>query len=207
MAILESGSMSNTLLREYFGNALTSSDLVSVNLSKAVELLDRFRQLSLDINDSELRKMVLAAEINLAISASSVFPKRKADVCVRIDGTPETAVMGNPVILRQLITSLLDNALVHGFPHGGGEIVVCYGFENESMVITVQDNGIGMNQDTLKHIYEPFFTTNRSWGGMGLGLNIIHNLVSRSSGTIHCQSSPGDGSVFTILLPWKKAFV
>jgi signal transduction histidine kinase len=64
------------------------------------------------------------------------------------------------------------------------------------------DNGKGMDEEQVSKIFEAFFTTKREQGGSGLGMNIVHNLVTQKlCGTITCQSAPNAGTTFTIALP------
>ncbi|WP_163339795.1 AAA family ATPase [Desulfopila sp. IMCC35008] len=67
--------------------------------------------------------------------------------------------------------------------------------------LMVNDNGIGMNTETLERVFEPFFTTKDVGKGSGLGLAIVHGIVERHDGVIIVDSHPGQGTAFTILLP------
>ncbi len=71
----------------------------------------------------------------------------------------------------------------------------------EAGQLTVRDNGCGMSQEILEHLFEPFFTTRHEHGGVGLGLAVARSIVTAHHGSIKAESSPGPGSTITIILP------
>jgi signal transduction histidine kinase/CheY-like chemotaxis protein len=83
-------------------------------------------------------------------------------------------------------------------PHRGGDADVAPG---EYAVITVRDTGRGMDADTRRRAFEPFFTTRRAAEGTGLGLAIVYGIVTQAGGTVRLDSAPGLGTTVTVLLP------
>lgn len=72
-------------------------------------------------------------------------------------------------------------------------------------VLTIADTGIGMDENTLHHIFEPFFSTKQTTLTSGLGLSTVHGIIAQSKGRIQCDSSPGHGASFRICLPLAHA--
>lgn len=101
--------------------------------------------------------------------------------------------------LRQVLVDLAVNAL-HAMPDGG-VLEVATQSSGDRVVLSVQDNGVGMSKEVLEKIFVPFFTTKDVNEGTGLGLPVVHGIVTSHGGTIHVQSAPGLGSRFDIELP------
>lgn len=112
-------------------------------------------------------------------------------------------VQGDPDRLKQLLVILLDNALKYTLE--GGEIQIALRAEPGAAVIAVADTGIGIEPEDLPHIFERFYRADkarsRDKGGTGLGLAIAKWIAERHGGHLAVDSSPGQGSVFTVRLP------
>jgi signal transduction histidine kinase len=101
--------------------------------------------------------------------------------------------------LRQVLVNLVVNA-IHAMP-AGGTLEVGTRSSGDRVVLTVRDDGIGMNEQVLKEIFIPFFTTKDINEGTGLGLPVVHGIVTSHGGAIHVESSAGRGARFEIELP------
>jgi signal transduction histidine kinase/ActR/RegA family two-component response regulator len=111
---------------------------------------------------------------------------------------------GDAAHLRQVIVNLVGNAVK--FTQRGQVVVhLKPGKNNATVVIEVADTGIGMSEDALAHLFEPFrqagLGTMRRFGGSGLGLSICRKVVTLMDGDIHASSRVGKGSTFTVTLP------
>jgi signal transduction histidine kinase len=112
------------------------------------------------------------------------------------------ALSGDPAGLREVFTNLIVNA-VDAMPKGG-DITISTIKEEESVLITLADTGMGMSAEIQKRIFDPFFTT-KGTHGSGLGLSICYGIVSRHRGEISVSSRIGEGSTFIIRLPLGRA--
>ena len=105
--------------------------------------------------------------------------------------------------LGQIIYNLTENGLK--YTPDGGEVTVTLTTEGRTAVLTVRDNGVGIPQEDQAHIFERFYRVDkarsRETGGTGLGLSIVRQLVALHKGTITVDSTPGEGSTFTVKLP------
>lgn len=77
-------------------------------------------------------------------------------------------------------------------------------FNDETVLITIKDNGIGMTPEVKAKIFEPFFTTKEVGRGTGLGLSIVFKIIEAHGGTIEINTAPGEGTEFLIKLPVKR---
>ena len=143
----------------------------------------------------------------------SSFPA-KVMVKKRIDRGVKP-VLADPVQMHQVVMNLLTNAS-HAMDPWGGELTVSVqpidlpGYISEQnpelipgeyLLLTVADTGIGMTKEVLESMFDPYFTTKPSGQGTGLGLSVVHGIVKECGGHIGVESTPGEGTVFTIYLP------
>lgn len=105
----------------------------------------------------------------------------------------------DPGAIQQVILHLIANAQ-HAMP-GGGRLSIAARREDGQAVLTIADTGVGMDEETRRHAFEPFFTTGLPTEGAGLGLTVCATLVSSLGGTIALESEPGSGTTVEIRLP------
>ncbi|HVP17439.1 MAG TPA: ATP-binding protein [Spirochaetia bacterium] len=110
------------------------------------------------------------------------------------EGLPEYSLDRN--LIGQALSNLILNALQASRP--GGCVEVRAGMSDGRLCIEVQDWGEGMSAETMRSMFNPFFTTRES--GTGLGLSIVHRIIEGHGGAIDVQSEPGKGATFRILL-------
>lgn len=108
-------------------------------------------------------------------------------------------VLCDPSQIQQALMALLINAAQA--IGNGGEIRMETESIEEGLLITVADDGPGMDNEVLQHAFEPFFTTKKEGAGIGLGLSVVYGIVQRHGGRIDLDSKPGQGCRFKIFLP------
>jgi signal transduction histidine kinase len=101
--------------------------------------------------------------------------------------------------INQVLMTLLINA--GQAIDNRGSIVIATGAENDEAWISIADTGCGIAPEALPRIFEPFFTTKPIGRGTGLGLAVAYNIVAKHHGRIEVSSTPGNGSVFRLVLP------
>ena len=110
-------------------------------------------------------------------------------------------VPANSVELEQVFVNLLRNAV--DLAVDDVQIVIRTERTQDLVRVFVEDNGPGVAQRQVNHLFDPFFTTRREQGGTGLGLSIVHGIITGHGGTIDVESRLGEGTVFTIELPYE----
>ncbi|NCC23979.1 MAG: response regulator [Deltaproteobacteria bacterium] len=212
------GGFTQVLLRR---NSTSQGDRVMLktierSVDRAAQLV---RRLLLFSRKAEARRAPI--DLNRAVRDASKILERTISRMVRIEfRLAENAwpILADPVQLEQVLLNLGINS-ADAMPGGGimtigTENVVFYGgssSESEAaglrgsyVRLTVADTGVGMDQETMDHMYDPFFTTKALDKGTGLGLASVYGIVKGHGGAITCQSGPGRGTTFDIYLPAEK---
>ncbi|MEO0077782.1 MAG: ATP-binding protein [candidate division WOR-3 bacterium] len=128
----------------------------------------------------------------------------KSDVeLVRVYGDDLPDIVADPGQLHQVLINLVVNA-IQAMPHGG-RLTIRTTHEDGYVVLAVEDTGVGMSEEVKRQIFVPFFTTKGVGEGTGLGLPVVHGIVTGHAGRIEVSSELGKGSVFRVLLPVKAS--
>lgn len=177
-------------------------DVVYQNLERAAALIQSFKQVAVDQRIEEARQFVVSEYFGSIFKSLAPLLKKG---CHRLDlsGLSDHQIHSYPGVFSQIFSNLLTNSLLHGFgDRQNGLVRVASSMDGGHLVITYSDDGVGMDEETLSRIYEPFFTTKRGHGGTGLGMSVVYNLVrGKLGGQLVCYSRPGEGTRFTLTLP------
>jgi len=121
----------------------------------------------------------------------------RTGLSVERDIAPDVFVLADREKIHQVMLNLLLNAMEASEP--GGRIRVAVRPGAEDVEIRVEDQGKGIDEESLQRIFDPFFTTKSS--GSGLGLSIVRNIVEKHHGTIRAERAPDQGTAFIVSLP------
>ncbi|MCK4595835.1 PAS domain-containing sensor histidine kinase, partial [candidate division WOR-3 bacterium] len=108
-------------------------------------------------------------------------------------------IIADPAQLNQVLVNLVVNA-AQAMPEGG-DLTITTKAIDEKVLLIIEDMGVGMSEEVIKQIFIPFFTTKDVGQGTGLGLPVVHGIVTSHGGSIKVESKVGKGTCFEIRLP------
>ena len=186
----------------YCDNTLELCKVTQKNIEKAADLVKNFKQVSTDEFKEEKRLFNLKQYTLDTISYLKPKIKEKA-ISFEIDIDENLKMNSYPGTFGQLLNILILNSLTHAFPTTEkGGIYIKITIQKDKLFIYYSDNGKGIREQDLPHIFDPFYKSNLSSMGFGLGLHILYNLVSSSfNGTVECTSQIDKGVNFSIEIP------
>ena len=202
------GGLRKSVLETYVAEAQQACELIMRNLGKASELVSSFKQVAVDRTSSKRREFALAEVVNEILSTLRPGFKR-LPILVQTMVPEDIRLDSYPGPLGQVLSNLIDNAIIHGLDGGrAGGWVEISGRQTsaEQIELVVRDNGNGIAAENMGHVFDPFFTTRFGLGGSGLGLHIVHHLVTqvlggRVSVLTGEATTAGVGAEFVVLLP------
>lgn len=184
-------------------------------IARQVESLSRMIDDLLDVSRINTGKVHLTREVvNIGPviarsiqSVSHMIEEKKHVLGVQIASSPLRA-LGDRIRLEQIVSNLLSNAAKYTDPGGRIEVIAAPSGD-DSIVISVRDNGVGLSPEMCSKIFELFAqvdkSLDRSKGGLGIGLSVVKRLVEMHGGTVSVESrGPGRGSEFSVRLPSYK---
>ena len=197
--------MKKSVLTDCF-DYLKESHVIGMNsLNRASEIVNDFKSVAVDLGSNDSRNVELQSYIKEVLHTISPNYKRLPyNISSVVDKKIE--IFTHPGSIFQVISNLVHNAINHGM-EGREEGTVCVtasAMENDKVLLEIADDGNGMPEEIANNVFTPFFTTKRNEGGSGLGLSIVHNLVTQKlRGQIELDTAPGQGARFKVLLPVK----
>ncbi|WP_020682822.1 sensor histidine kinase [Marinobacterium rhizophilum] len=197
----ESNQITRGDLSRFLNSTKQSCDVMLAQLSHAASLVSDFKQVAVDQANPDIRTVELDRYLEKVVV--TLQPKFKHTPHIITVSTPgDITITTCPGALAQALTALITNCLTHAFDGDdcqSGEIIISAETTRYGCCLRVCDNGKGIKPEHLPKIFDPFFTTARGRGGCGLGLSIVHNIVTEVlKGSISCESQPSEGTCFSI---------
>jgi signal transduction histidine kinase len=189
-------------IEKYTKKLLDASSMVLPNLQRAADLLNSFKNIAVD--QSIEGKRVFPVKSNIEDTVNSLRPRyKRTKYQITIDCPDDLEIDSYPGAFSQITTNLIINSLFHGFEGlEEGTIAIQVGKKGKELYYIYQDSGCGMDSKILNRLFDPFFTTKRNRGGIGLGMHVVHNLITQTlQGRVKVASTPGSGTRFEIIIP------
>lgn len=194
----------------------TNQDKMLVSADHLLSLINDVLQMSkledenIEISHEPIDLGEISREVGTIISGRTA----EAGIAFEIgkQELPVSYVYGSPLHIRQIFLNIYGNCIKYNKPHGKVTTTLkCLGEKNGIVTYrwTISDTGIGMSEEFLKHIFEPFVQEHSDartvYSGTRLGMSIVKKIIDRMNGTIVVTSKEGEGSTFVITLPFEIA--
>lgn len=203
-----------TSIRGYM-SLMKDEDLSKEERTHYVEIIESESLRLSKLSENLLRLSTLDSEFAVIKPRSYLLNRQLKDIMLLLEAqwskkNIEVSFAGEAVniiadedLLSQVWINLLNNSIK--FTPANGKILISITDLGNQIQVMIADNGIGMTKDTMAHIYERFYmadkSRNRAARGNGLGLSIVKKIVDMHNGSINVESTPAEGTTFTIILP------
>lgn len=193
--LLEDENLSKEEKNEYIKIIVEETDRLS-NLSTSLLRISKLENQETALNrkefsvDEQLRRVVISLEPKIS------------EKNIEIEMTEEKVmIFAEKEMMKQVWINLIDNAIK--FSNENGKIDIKVYEKNGNAIIEIRDNGIGIEKEKQKRIFDKFYQADKSHSkqGSGLGLSIVNRIITLNNGTIECESEKGEGTCFKITLP------
>ena len=147
----------------------------------------------------EMQEVNLVSSIKNSLSLlDASFKKANVKYLVKIQDE-ELLIKADKIQLTQIIFNLIINAIY--FTPANGLVTIAATASKKHIILKVTDEGTGLSEDAIEKVFQPFFTTKPTGDGTGLGLSVVHGIVTSHKGTITVENNKNKGATFTVSLP------
>jgi CHASE1-domain containing sensor protein len=155
-----SGGIRRSALEAHLADTRRACGIMASSLSRAADLITSFKQVSVDQTSDQRRRFELAAVVRDTV-ATYAAQLRRANCVIEVDVPPMLVLDSYPGGLGQVLSNLINNALLHAFEGRAAPRIVVSARDSEQgqVVLNFSDDGVGMAQKTLQQVFDPFFTT------------------------------------------------
>jgi signal transduction histidine kinase len=192
-------SLKKSELEAFFSELQKGMNILLTNLRRSSDLIRNFKQIAVDQACEERREINLHDYIDeIIMSLLPAIKGTRITIKNNVENTLNLTIP--PGAIYQIFSNLIFNSIIHGFPddfEADAIIEISGRQQNGNIIMAYSDNGIGLNEESMNKIFEPFYTTKRGAGSTGLGMSIVYNLVTSTlKGEIRNQSVPDSGVHF-----------
>lgn len=200
---LLSGKMRRSDVSGQMDTLIHAAETLTRNAYRAGDLISSFKQVAVDQASMRRRPFDLALTIDETLRTLGPLLKQHRGISIRTEVAPGIVLDSFPGPFEQVLTNLVINSLRHAFEgRDEGRITITAEAGSGTVLIRFADDGLGIPADQLNHVFEPFFTTKLGQGGSGLGLYLVHTLISgQLGGSIEIDRTAETGAVFLLRLP------
>nr|WP_298685752.1 PAS domain S-box protein [uncultured Dongia sp.] len=202
------GKLSRSSLDGFVKQVKLGVDIANRNIERVAGLIQSFKQVAVDQTSSQRRQFHLTEVVDEIVT--TMHPSLKRSFVTMDISIPATLVLDSyPGPLGQILTNLINNSLIHAFPKDAPVkdqpriiAIKAIAIDSANLRLEISDNGAGMPATALSRVFDPFFTSKLGQGGSGLGLHIVHNIITGMlAGAISVASKIGVGTTFSIVMP------
>ncbi|MDM7860379.1 two-component regulator propeller domain-containing protein [Alteromonas sp. ASW11-36] len=199
--LVKDGSLSRSKFEQFQSDANESVALVEKNLERAAKIVETFKSVATMQPNDVISANNVSKILLQAISDMQMRYTLASDSIV-FDATTDIQIRTYSSTLESIVVQLLENAAKHAYDRiEDFHAFITVSQVQDEIIITLQDNGKGMDKEMAKRIFDPFYTTNRG-DNLGLGMHIVYNQVTHVlHGKIKCKSEIGVGTQIIIKLP------
>lgn len=188
-------------MRKILNKLQTASIGIEKNINKSTELIDMFKIFT---KSDELRikeKIILKELVVESVEKSGYSMDQVKIIC-----DENLMIEESRDLLQMIVSNLMTNAFEHAYSDMAlGDIRIEIQGRVDAIQLSVIDYGIGMNEDEVKKVFEPFYSKNNNMAISGLGLSVVYNtVVNVLSGEVSLQSEEGRGTIVHVIIPYKK---
>lgn len=202
VAGLRGNRLKRSELQAFCEDALWATASILTNIDRAEKLVSSFKQVAVDQTNERIRVFGVRAYLEEILrSLEPQYAGSGHRFRIRCPGSLE--IENYPGAFAQVITNLVTNSMIHGFEGvSAGVITIEVSVEGGQLHMNYEDDGRGMDRESVSRVFDPFFTTRRGQGGTGLGMHIVYNIVTQLlGGQIECRSALGGGACFMMRFP------
>jgi PAS domain S-box-containing protein len=197
------GNLKRSSLNDFLEVTREASSQLVANLNRAAELIQSFKQVATDRSYSNQRTFDLG-DLTEQVVISLRPGLAKQNLTLNVECQPDLTMYSYPGPYGQVLTNLFLNSVAHAFPDGKEGIIEIkvWASGKDNVEIRFSDNGCGMSLGVRRKAFDPFFTTRRDQGGTGLGLHIVHSIVTNClGGRLDLDSKLDEGTKIQLILP------